>query len=123
MSGSEGRASDGGGASAPGGRNPGAPEGEPGAAPIAAGRAAGEGPAPPEEERVGRPTGGRHDPRATGLRVLVVARWYPAHDDPGRGSFVADQVGALRAAGVDLVVASWEPARIRGTPGERDERR
>ena len=29
-------------------------------------------------------------------RVLVVASWYPAHDDPGRGSFVAHQVRALR---------------------------
>ncbi len=23
-------------------------------------------------------------------RVLVVARWYPSHDSPGRGTFVAD---------------------------------
>jgi glycosyltransferase involved in cell wall biosynthesis len=44
------------------------------------------------------------------LRILVVARWYPAFDDPGRGSFVADQVAALRDAGHWVVVASWEHA-------------
>jgi glycogen(starch) synthase len=42
------------------------------------------------------------------VRVLTVARWYPAHDDPGRGSFVADLTSALGAAGVDVRVASWE---------------
>ncbi|OGN84002.1 MAG: hypothetical protein A2X23_03975 [Chloroflexi bacterium GWC2_73_18] len=41
-------------------------------------------------------------------RILVVARWYPAHDDPVRGVFVADQVGALLGAGVEAVVASFE---------------
>jgi glycosyltransferase involved in cell wall biosynthesis len=51
------------------------------------------------------------------LRVLVVARWYPAHDDPGRGIFVADQVAALSAAGVEVTVASWEVA-ILGDPAE-----
>lgn len=49
----------------------------------------------------------------TDLRVLVVTRLYPSHDAPGRGSFVADQVRALRAAGVEVVVAAWEPAIIR----------
>jgi glycosyltransferase involved in cell wall biosynthesis/SAM-dependent methyltransferase len=44
------------------------------------------------------------------VRVLVAARWYPAHDDAGRGIFVADLVRALGAAGVESVVASWEPA-------------
>ena len=39
--------------------------------------------------------GGIHSSRP--LRVLVVARWYPSHDQPGRGSFVADLVAALRA--------------------------
>lgn len=47
------------------------------------------------------------------MRVLFVARWYPSHDSPGRGSFVADQVRALCAAGVDVVVASWESAIAR----------
>jgi teichuronic acid biosynthesis glycosyltransferase TuaC len=47
------------------------------------------------------------------MRVLFVARWYPSHDSPGRGSFVADQVRALSAAGVDVVVASWESAIAR----------
>lgn len=51
------------------------------------------------------------------LRVLVVARWYPAHDDPSRGIFVADQVAALSAAGVEVSVASWEGA-ILGDPAE-----
>lgn len=46
-------------------------------------------------------------------RILVVARWYPAHDDPGSGSFVSDEVVALRAAGIDVVVASWENADLR----------
>jgi D-inositol-3-phosphate glycosyltransferase len=42
-----------------------------------------------------------------------VARWYPSHDDPGSGSFVADEVVALRAAGIEVVVASWENADLR----------
>ena len=46
-------------------------------------------------------------------RVLVVARWYPSHDDSGSGSFVSDEVVALRAAGIDVVVASWETADVR----------
>jgi glycogen(starch) synthase len=47
------------------------------------------------------------------LRVLVVARWFPAVDDPVRGSFVADQVAALSATGaVEPVVASFEFARL-----------
>lgn len=46
-------------------------------------------------------------------RILVVARWYPSHDDPGSGSFVSDEVVALRAAGIDVVVASWENADLR----------
>ncbi len=45
--------------------------------------------------------------------MLVVARWYPSHDDPGSGSFVSDEVVALRAAGIDVVVASWENADLR----------
>jgi teichuronic acid biosynthesis glycosyltransferase TuaC len=44
------------------------------------------------------------------LRVLIVARWYPAHDNPGRGSFVADLVEALSSEGCDVRVASWEHA-------------
>lgn len=46
------------------------------------------------------------------MRVLFAARWYPSHDSPGRGSFVADQVRALTRAGVEVVVASWEPALL-----------
>jgi glycosyltransferase involved in cell wall biosynthesis len=44
------------------------------------------------------------------LRVLIVARWYPAHDNPGRGSFVADLVEALVGEDCDVRVASWEYA-------------
>src|SRR5436190_5553445 len=74
----------------------------------------------------GRPAGGRlaveHRPpgrsrklvcdtrRPMALRVLIVARWYPAHDNPGRGSFVADLVEALRGEGCDVCVASWDYA-------------
>ncbi len=42
------------------------------------------------------------------INVLVVARWYPSHDQPGRGIFVADQVAALAAIGVRLIVVSPE---------------
>jgi D-inositol-3-phosphate glycosyltransferase len=58
-------------------------------------------------------------------RILVVARWYPSHDDPGSGTFVSDEVAALRAAGIDVVVASWENADLRprewgpDSPGRR----
>jgi glycosyltransferase involved in cell wall biosynthesis len=55
-------------------------------------------------------------------RVLVVARWYPAYDDPGRGAFVGDHVCALVEAGVAVTVASFEPAFARGKPDSRPER-
>lgn len=56
------------------------------------------------------------------LRLLVVARWFPAVDDPVRGSFVADQVAALSATGaVEPVVASFEFARL-NRHAERQER-
>lgn len=54
--------------------------------------------------------------------VLVVARWYPSWDDPGRGSFVADQVSALVAAGHRVTVASFDPTRVRGPEATRPER-
>ena len=58
-----------------------------------------------------------------GLNVLIAARWYPAFDDPGRGIFVAHQAAALRAAGVDLTVASWETAlRTPGRPATATDR-
>jgi glycosyltransferase involved in cell wall biosynthesis len=56
------------------------------------------------------------------LHVLVVARWYPSFDDPGRGSFVADHVDALRNAGVDVTVASFDPTGVRGLEASRPER-
>ncbi len=50
------------------------------------------------------------------LRILTVARWYPSHDVRFRGAFVADLVAALGAMGHGTVVASWEPALVRGRP-------
>ena len=67
--------------------------------------------------------GGIHSSRP--LRVLVVARWYPSHDQPGRGSFVADLVAALRALpspGVEVVVASFEATHVRGVAATRPDR-
>jgi glycosyltransferase involved in cell wall biosynthesis len=54
------------------------------------------------------------------LRVLTVARWYPSHDSPGRGSFVADLVAATHAAGVDARVVSFDRVLIRGRVEWRD---
>ncbi len=55
------------------------------------------------------------------LRVLTVARWYPSHDSPGRGSFVADLVRAVGAAGVDGRVVSFDRVLVRGRLEERDQ--
>ena len=52
------------------------------------------------------------------LRVLVVARWYPAYDDRAAGIFVADHCDALTAAGVEVRVASWEAAPLIGGDDE-----
>ena len=49
--------------------------------------------------------------------MLVVSRWYPAFDNPGRGIFVADQVAALAGTGMGVRVASWETAYLRGSHG------
>ncbi len=63
------------------------------------------------------------------VRVLVVARGYPSYDAVGRGSFVADHVAALRGAGADVVVISFETVQGRGplanrtTAAEAAERR
>jgi glycosyltransferase involved in cell wall biosynthesis len=54
------------------------------------------------------------------MRVLTVARWYPSHDSPGRGSFVADLVRATVAAGVDARVVSFDRVLVRGRPQDRD---
>ncbi|MFM2105234.1 MAG: hypothetical protein RL338_266 [Chloroflexota bacterium] len=56
------------------------------------------------------------------LHVLVVARWYPSFDDPGRGSFVADHVAALVAAGHRVTVASFDPTGVRGGEATRPAR-
>lgn len=50
-------------------------------------------------------------------RILIVARLYPAHDHPGRGSFVADQAAALRAAGHEVAVICPQPAPASGLDG------
>ena len=58
------------------------------------------------------------------LRVLVIARWYPAVDDPVRGSFVADQVDALVASGqVEPTVASFEFTRLNRVTERREPER
>jgi glycosyltransferase involved in cell wall biosynthesis len=54
------------------------------------------------------------------MRVLTVARWYPSHDGPGRGTFVADLVGATAAAGVDARVVSFDRVLVRGRLETRD---
>ena len=58
--------------------------------------------------------------RDDSLRVLTVARWYPSHDSPGRGSFVADLVAATVAAGVEARVVSFDRVLIRGRVEWRD---
>ncbi len=74
--------------------------------------------------QVMQPSGIGRDVQADGrerpLRVLTVARWYPSHDAPGRGSFVADLVGATVRAGVEARVASFDRVLTRGKP-ERAE--
>ena len=61
-----------------------------------------------------------HPSRDEPLRVLTVARWYPSHDSPGRGSFVADLVATTVAAGVDARVVSFDRVLIRGRVEWRD---
>jgi glycogen synthase len=48
------------------------------------------------------------------VKVLTVARWYPSHDSPGRGSFVSDLVGATVTAGVDARVATFDRVLVLG---------
>ena len=55
------------------------------------------------------------------LSILVVARWYPSHDLPGRGTFVADLVRALTALGANVVVASFETTQFRAGPDHAAE--
>ncbi len=51
------------------------------------------------------------------LRILIVARWYPSHEVPGRGSFVGDQAAALRDAGADVAVICPDPVYAEGLDG------
>jgi glycosyltransferase involved in cell wall biosynthesis len=57
-----------------------------------------------------------------GRRILIVARWYPSHDSPIRGVFVADLVRGLLDAGNEVVVASFETVALRGPAARRDAR-
>ena len=58
------------------------------------------------------------------IRTLVIARWYPAIDDPVRGSFVADQVDALVATGrIEATVASFEFVRLNRVAERRESER
>ena len=54
------------------------------------------------------------------MRVLTIARWYPSHDGPGRGTFVADLVGATAATGADARVISFDRVLVRGKVDTRD---
>jgi glycosyltransferase involved in cell wall biosynthesis len=63
------------------------------------------------------------DNRPVTRRVLVVARWYPSHDNPWRGTFVADQAAALRDAGAEVAVVAWEPVLLSGLDGPDRETR
>ena len=54
------------------------------------------------------------------MRVLTVARWYPSHDSPGRGSFVTDLVEATARAGADVRVVSFDRVLIRGRIEDRE---
>jgi glycosyltransferase involved in cell wall biosynthesis len=55
--------------------------------------------------------------------VLFVARWYPSHDQSGRGAFVADLATALGATGgARVTVASFEPTHVRGVADTRADR-
>ena len=49
----------------------------------------------------------RHTGRVT-LRILLISRWYPSHDEPRRGLFAADLATALASLGNEVVVASFE---------------
>ena len=49
------------------------------------------------------------------MRVLVVSNMEPSADAPQRGSFVRDQVAALREIGVDVDTFDWAPG-TRGYP-------
>ena len=54
------------------------------------------------------------------IAALVVATWYPAVDDPGRGRFVADQAEALLKGGrVRPLVASFDVAYAESSSAAR----
>jgi len=57
------------------------------------------------------------------IAALLVATWYPAIDDPGRGRFVADQAEALARTGdVRPLVASFDIAYAENSAGARRAR-
>jgi teichuronic acid biosynthesis glycosyltransferase TuaC len=73
------------------------------------------------EQDVGVPKGKRPPPQRVtaleipcrGMRALVVSNMKPTSQAPQRGSFVRDQVVALRRLGVDVTTFDWEPGTSR----------
>lgn len=57
------------------------------------------------------------------MRVLVVSNMEPSADAPQRGSFIRDQVAALRGLGVDVETFDWLPGTRRYPRAVRHLRR
>lgn len=57
------------------------------------------------------------------MRVLVVSNMEPAPEAPQRGSFVRDQVAALRLLGIDVETFDWSPGSRNYVPATRRLRR
>ncbi len=75
-------------------------------------------------ERPGSARSAAPDTLASPMRALVVTNMYPTPEHPARGSFVRDQVEALRRTGAaDLELFAFEPgspaAYARAAPGLR----
>ena len=58
-----------------------------------------------------------------GMRVLVVSNMAPSEEAPQRGSFVRDQVEALRSLAVDIETFDWLPGSRGYIPATRRLRR
>lgn len=61
--------------------------------------------------------------RCTQMRVLVVTNMAPSRDAPQRGSFVRDQVRALRSLSIDVETFDWQPGSSGYIPATRALRR
>jgi teichuronic acid biosynthesis glycosyltransferase TuaC len=57
------------------------------------------------------------------VRVLLVTSLYPTAEHPERGRFVADQVRALRALGVEMELFTFEPGGLNYASAARELRR